>query len=152
QEEGGGLKGVLLYNADLFSPSTMAAMAQHLMALIETLATAPDTYVNAASLLTPAERARLLVEWNSTQAVVPRDVCLHTLLEEQAGRPPARVAVVCEGADLTSGDLHCRADLVAQHLRQHGIGRQQRVGLMVERSPAMIVGLLGILKAGAAFV
>jgi amino acid adenylation domain-containing protein len=152
QEEAEGLKGMLLYNADLFSPSTMAAMAQHFTALIECLAAAPDTCVTAAALLTPAERARLLVEWNTTQALVPHEACLHTLLEEQAVRTPGRVAVVCDGAELTYQELHCRADVVAHHLRQHGIGRQHRVGLLVERSLAMVIGLLGILKAGAAFV
>ena len=105
------------------------------------------------SILTDAERRELLVEWNSTAVAYPgKELSLHQLIEEQAGRTPDQVALVFEQQSLTYGELNRRANQLAHHLRGLGVGPDVLVGLLVERSLEMIVGLLGILKAGGAYV
>ena len=105
------------------------------------------------SMFTDAERRELLVECNSTAVAYPgTELCLHQLIEEQAGRTPDQVALVFEQQSLTYGELNRRANQLAHHLRSLGVGPDVLVGLLVERSLEMIVGLLGILKAGGAYV
>ena len=102
--------------------------------------------------LTPAERRRLLVEWNDTQSDYPRDTCIDELFVTQAERTPHDVAVVFENLSLSYGELNRRTNDLARHLRARGVGPNVLVGLYVPRSLDMIVGLLGILKAGGAYV
>ncbi|SFV14413.1 non-ribosomal peptide synthetase, partial [Pseudoduganella namucuonensis] len=104
------------------------------------------------SLLDGAEARRMLRDWNDTAESGPGPHTVHELFEQQARRAPGRVAVVCGGQTLTYGELNVRANQLARHLRQAGAGADTLVGLCVERSLEMIVGLLGILKSGAAYV
>ena len=90
--------------------------------------------------------------WNRTEADYPRNACVHQLLEAQAKRTPQAIAVEFGGHSLTYADLHGRANQLARVLQQHGVRRETLVGLCVERSSEMLVALLGILKAGAAYV
>ena len=106
----------------------------------------------AAPVLSAGERHKLLIEWNQTQRDYPRDKCIHQLFEEQGERAPDAVAVVFEGSSLTYRELNARANQVAQHLRSLGVGPEILVGIWVERSMGMIIGLLAVLKAGGAFV
>jgi amino acid adenylation domain-containing protein/non-ribosomal peptide synthase protein (TIGR01720 family) len=94
----------------------------------------------------------MLVEWNATAAELPRDRCVHHLIEDQAERTPDAVALTFQGQTLTYRELNRRANQVAHHLQKRGVQPEDRVGLAVERSPDMVVGLLGILKAGACYV
>ena len=104
-------------------------------------------------MLTDAERQQLLVDWNNTAVAYPeKDLCLHQLIEKQAGRTPDQVALVFEQQRLTYGELNHRTNQLAHHLRRLGVGPDVLVGLFVERSLEMVVGILGILKAGAAYV
>ena len=93
-----------------------------------------------------------MTSWNNTLAAYPRDFTLHELLEAQAERTPERVAVEFEGKRLTYAELNQRANQLAHYLRTLGVGPATLVGICLERSLDMIVGLLGILKAGAAYV
>ena len=102
--------------------------------------------------MTEAERHQLLVEWNRTEAAFPRDRCLHELIEEQVERAPDAVAVAFEDMQLTYRQLNESANQLARHLQGLGIGPDTLVGICVERSLVTVVGLLGILKAGGAFV
>src|SRR6266581_1391147 len=95
---------------------------------------------------------QLLVERNATQIAYPSDTCLQQLIEDQVERTPDAVAVVYKDAQLTYRELNARANQLAHHLRQLGVGPEVLVGLYVERSLEMVVGLLGILKAGGAYV
>src|SRR5712691_2458260 len=95
---------------------------------------------------------QLLVERNAIQITYPGDTCLQQLIEDQVERTPDAVAVVYKDAQLTYRELNARANQLALHLRQLGVGPEVLVGLYVERSLEMVVGLLGILKAGGAYV
>jgi amino acid adenylation domain-containing protein len=102
--------------------------------------------------LDEAERHRVLVEWNATEADFPQGKCVQELFEAQAARTPQAIAVVCNGERLTYAELNARANRLAHHLRTLGVRPDDRVAICVERSLEMVVGLLAILKAGGAYV
>lgn len=113
----------------------------------------PDQSLSGLRMLREAERQQVLVDWNDTAVAYPaKDLCLHQLIEEQAGRTPDQMALVFEQQRLTYGELNRRADQLAHHLRKLEVGPDVRVGLFVDRSLEMVVGILGILKAGGAYV
>ena len=112
----------------------------------------PDRALTRLAMLPPEESRNLLVEWNPTAKDFPREFCLHHLLAEQAGRTPERVAAVFGDESLNYAELDRRSSQLAQHLRSLGAGPDVLVGLLAERSLEMLVGLLGILKAGSAYV
>jgi amino acid adenylation domain-containing protein len=112
----------------------------------------PDQRQSDLRLLTDTERQRILVEWNRTEVAYPTDRCLHEFIEDQVGRTPEAVAVVFEQQQLTYRQLDQRANQLAHHLQNLGVGPDSLVGICVERSLEMVVGLLGILKAGGAYV
>jgi amino acid adenylation domain-containing protein len=147
-----GLRGRFEYSTDLFEAATIARMAGHLRTLLEGIVADPEQHLSQLPLLTADERHRLLVEWNSTAAPYPDDQCLHHLFETQVTRTPDAVAVVCGDESLTYRQLNRRANQVAHYLQALGVGTETLVGLCVERSLVMVVALLGILKAGAAYV
>jgi non-ribosomal peptide synthetase component F len=103
-------------------------------------------------MLTPDERFQQVVERNRTAEDYPRDRCVHHLIEEQALRTPDVVAVEMGQSRLTYRELNDRADWLASELRARGVKCESLVGLCLERSPDMLICLLGILKAGAAYV
>ena len=150
-EEDQGLKGRLVYNADLFDDTTIERMLGHLQALLRCIVENPDQRLSELPLLSEAERHQLLFEWNDTTTEYPRDRCVHELFEEQVERTPDAVAVVFE-EQLTYRELNRRANQLARHLRGLGVGPEILVGICVERSLEMVVGLLGILKAGGTYV
>ena len=147
-----GLRGRFEYSTDLFEAATIARMAGHLQTLLEGIAAEPEQRLSRLPLLTADERQRLLVECNSTAAPYPDDQCIHNVFEAQVNRTPDAVAVVCGEASLTYRELNQRSNQVAHYLMALGIGKETLVGLCIERSLAMVAGLLGILKAGAAYV
>jgi amino acid adenylation domain-containing protein len=103
-------------------------------------------------ILSPAERHRLIVAWNATEVDYPRDKCIHELFEKQAGERPEAIAVVCEGIELSYGQLNIKANQLAHYLRSLGVGPDALVAICAERSVEMVVALLAILKAGGAYV
>ena len=107
---------------------------------------------NPNTELSPAERQKILVEWNNTQANYPKNKCIHQLVEEQVEQTPHAFAVVFEDQTVTYEQLNRRANQLAHHLQSLGIGPEVLVGICVERSVDMVVGLLAILKAGGAYV
>ena len=142
----------LVYNAQLFAPSTMERLLHHLERLLTGLVTMPETPVAALPLLDDAERERMLVHWNDTRSEFPDDRGLHELFEAAAARTPDAIAITFEEATLTYRALNERANRVAHRLRSMGVGSEVVVGLCVERSLEMVIGLLGILKAGGAYM
>ncbi|WP_141588881.1 non-ribosomal peptide synthetase/type I polyketide synthase [Myxococcus sp. AB056] len=147
-----GLTGALEYPADLFDLSTVELMWERFVRLLHGIAANPSQRVSELPLLSDAERQRMLVEWNDTREPFAADATLHGLFEAQAARTPDAVAVVAEGQQLTYAELEEQANQLAHHLRTLGVGPEVRVGLCVERSVELVVGLLGVLKAGGAFV
>ncbi len=142
----------LEYNTDLFDDTTIARMLGHYQTMLESIIDDPSQRVSTLPLLTPAERRQLRVTWNDTAHIAPEDVCVHQLIEAQVERTPHAVAVVCDHTWLTYRELNRRANQLARYLRKQGVGPQVRVGLCMERSVDVVVGLLAILKAGGAYV
>jgi amino acid adenylation domain-containing protein/FkbM family methyltransferase len=117
------------------------------------IALGPDQSTSTLPAVADAERQQLLVDWNNTAVAYPeKNLCLHQLIEEQVRRTPNQVALVFEQQRLTYDDLNRRASQLAFHLRSLGAGPDVLVGLFVERSLEMVIGMLGILKAGAAYL
>src|SRR5215471_913127 len=112
----------------------------------------PHVPLSALPLLTEAERHRLLVEWNDTRAPYPRDACVHHLFERQVERTPDAVAIIDGKRQLTYSELNGQSNALARRLRELGVGAEVLVGICLERSADMVVGLLAILKAGGAYV
>jgi amino acid adenylation domain-containing protein len=111
-----------------------------------------ESHHDSLSLLPPHQHRMLVQELNATSGAFSQDKCLQQLFEHQARVAPEAVAVVCEDEELTYGELDRRANQLAYHLQKHGIGLESLVGICIQRSPEMLVGLLGILKAGAAYL
>jgi amino acid adenylation domain-containing protein len=147
-----GLVGVLEYNTDLFDATTITRMAGHFATLLESIGRDPNQRVSTLPLLTAAERRKCLVEWNGTPITQAHDLCIHEMFEAQVKRVPESVAVVCEGNRLTYRELNRRANRLAHFLTKLGVEPEVPVGICVERSVDMLVGLLAILKAGGAYV
>jgi amino acid adenylation domain-containing protein len=143
----------LVYDIERFDRAAIERMLTHCRVLLEGMAAHPQARLKDLPILTDAERQRLLVDWNDTAAPYPtREVCLHQLIDEQAGRTPDQIAVVFEQQALTYGELNRRANQLAHHLQALGVEPDVLVGLFVERSLEMLVGIVGILKAGGAYV
>ncbi|HEX6047361.1 MAG TPA: amino acid adenylation domain-containing protein [Pyrinomonadaceae bacterium] len=140
------------YNTDLFRSQTIARMMDHFEVLLNSVVNNAEQRLSELKLLRDEEQQRILVDWNSTAVEYPRGKCLHQLFEEQVERTPNAVAVVYENTQITYKDLDEKARRPANHLRRLGVGPETLVGLCVERSVEMMVGLLAILKAGGAYV
>ena len=147
-----GIKGLCTYNRDLFETTTIQRLLNHYQTVLAAIAATPDTPISELSLLSPSERQQLVLEWNQTAADYPADHCIHHLFERQAETTPDRVAVVFGEEQLTYGELSTRATQLCHYLYQCGVGPGQLVGICIERSIEMVIGILAILKVGAAYV
>ncbi|MGR4976811.1 amino acid adenylation domain-containing protein, partial [Pseudomonas sp. LARHCG127] len=123
-----------------------------LESLVDALEHAPQTPLHSLAILPPAERKQLLETWNATGATYTHDLLIHRQFEAQAAANPQAVAVVYADQALTYGELDARANQLAHHLLALGVRPDDRVAICVERSLEMVVGLLGVLKAGAGYV
>ena len=146
-----GLDGYLEYNTDLFDTATVQRFLGHFQALAAGVAADPDRPLSELPWLPDSERRQLLVDWNDTAAEVP-PVCLHDLFSAQVFRTPEAPAVDFEGETLSYSELEGRANRLAWHLRRQGVGPEVLVGLAMERSFDLLVGVLAVLKAGGAYV
>lgn len=149
---GASLYGELKYDDALFQHATAERLSTHFERLLRGAVDEPDTPLSRVPLLSDEERARILEEWNDTGTPYRRDACLHELFEEQAARTPDAVAVASAEASLSYGELEQRANRLAHHLRSLGVGPGGLVAVLLDRTPEAIVGLLGVLKAGAGYV
>ncbi|MCI0724046.1 MAG: amino acid adenylation domain-containing protein, partial [Acidobacteria bacterium] len=147
-----GLIGSLEYNTDLFNPATITRMVGHFLTLLKGVVGTPEQRIADLPLLTEAERHQLLVEWNRTQADYPQEACVHQLFELQVERSPDAIAVVFEKEQLSYQELNRQSNQLAHHLQGVGVGPEVMVGICVEPSLKMLVGLLGILKAAGTYV
>ncbi|WP_019411376.1 amino acid adenylation domain-containing protein [Pseudomonas psychrophila] len=134
-----------------FDPAAIARMSEHLACLLHAMVAAPQVSLGEQPLLSAAEKTRQLHDWNPP-AGAATEQCVHQLIEAQAAIRPEATALIFDTSRFTYADLNQRANRLAHRLRELGIGPEVRVGLAVERSPQMIVGLLAILKAGGAYV
>ncbi len=150
-EGAGGLTAAWEHDSDLFDASTVARWAGAFERLLAAACERPGDPLASLELLSEAERHQLVREWNDTPAVESLST-FSRLFESRADRDPDAVAVLWRSGELTYGDLDRRANRVARHLRRLGVGAGSLVGLAMERSPDLLAGLLGIWKAGAAYV
>ncbi|HYH80303.1 MAG TPA: amino acid adenylation domain-containing protein [Longimicrobium sp.] len=152
-ETGEGLMAVLNYASELFDAATAERLARHFVTLLDSAGRAPDARVSELESLPAAERAQVLGEWGA--APPPRnapDEPLHRAFERQAALRPEAVAVVWDDGTLTFGALDGRASAVGRALRAAGAGPGARVAVLAEPSPGAVAALLGVLKAGAAYL
>ncbi|HYG79906.1 MAG TPA: condensation domain-containing protein, partial [Pyrinomonadaceae bacterium] len=133
------------------SESQVAAIGGYYRRALAAMAEAPAESYDGRTLLGEEER-RLLRAWNETAADYPRGLCVNELFEQQAARTPDAVALVYGGGELSYSELNERANQLARHLRSLGVGADAPVGVMLERSPELVVSLLAVLKAGGAYV
>ncbi|HET7461831.1 MAG TPA: amino acid adenylation domain-containing protein, partial [Longimicrobium sp.] len=152
REAGDRIAGNVTYATALFERETVERWVGYLRRVLEEMAADESRPVERLALMPAGERARLVEEWNRTDAEYPADSCVHERFEARARRAPDAVAVVHEGEHLTYAELNRRANRLAHHLRGLGVGPDVRVGICVERGPAMLAGVLAVLKAGGAFV
>ena len=138
-----GLVGVWEYNTDLFDASTIERITGHFVTLLEGIIVNPQQQISQLPMLTQPEQQQLLVEWNNTQADYFQDKCIYELFEEQVQLTPNAVAVVFGNQQLTYHQLNSQANQLAHYLRSLGVKPDTLVGICVERSLEMIVGLLG---------
>jgi amino acid adenylation domain-containing protein len=127
-------------------------MAEHLATLLEGIAANPEQRISELQLMTETERRTVVDEWNQTAAVFPEDRCLDQLFLEQVRRTPDAIAVSFGDEGLTYWELNKRANRVAAALRKRGVGPEVLVAVALDRSPEMIVALLGVWKAGGAWL
>src|SRR5262249_52360499 len=127
-------------------------MHQALESLVEALESEPERALRTLNVMPEIEREQVLYEWNMTEAEYPRDSCVQELFEQQVEQSPEAVAVAYGDEPLSYAELNRRANQLAHHLRTLGVGPDERVALCVERGVEMVVGLLGVLKAGGVYV
>ncbi|MCI0767842.1 non-ribosomal peptide synthase/polyketide synthase [Bacillus sp. TL12] len=142
----------LMYDRSKFNRLTIERMLGHLHQVLMQMLKNIDQTLSELVYITEAEQRQLLEEWNDNVISYPRENVIHQLFEEQVNRTPDAVAVVDEKQQLTYRELNERANQLAHHLQKCGIGTESLVGLCFDRSVEMVVGLMGIWKAGAAYV
>ncbi|MFI9162702.1 amino acid adenylation domain-containing protein [Kitasatospora aureofaciens] len=146
-----GLRGVLIGAAELFEAASVELLAERWVRAVRALVTDPSVRLGAVDVLGDAERRRVLSDWNDTAADLPA-VSMAGLFEARAARTPDAVAVVCGSVELSYGELDARANRLARHLAQRGVGPESVVALMMGRSADLVVALLAVLKAGGAYL
>ncbi|MBW8873677.1 MAG: non-ribosomal peptide synthase/polyketide synthase [Acidobacteria bacterium] len=150
-ERQGAFGGSLEFNRDLFDAATARRMVDHLEILLGNAVAMPERPLSELEILSPPERRQLVQEASDSGRPV-RPACCHELFEEQARCRPDAPAVSFQGERLTYGELDARANRLAHRLRSLGVGPEVCVGICVERSLEMVVGLLAVLKAGGAYL
>jgi amino acid adenylation domain-containing protein/thioester reductase-like protein len=142
----------LHYNGNIFSRETIQRLAGQLENIITSGVDNPEATVSDLEILSKRDRHQLLVEWNNTLLNYPQDKTIHQLFEEQVEKTPHNIATLYENQHLTYAELNAKANQLANYLKHLKVTSETIVGLYVERSLDSIIGLLGILKAGAAYL
>ncbi len=140
------------YDKQRYSAETIERVLVHFEQVLVSMTAGGQQRVAELRMLSAAEERQIVAEWNDTEREYPQEVCIHELFAEQARRTPESIAVISEGEQVSYAELDQRANQVANHLQSLGVGPEVVVGICVERSVAMVVGLLGILKAGGAYL
>lgn len=151
-EENGRLHTVFEYAKDLFEPATIQRMQDHFKTLLEGIVSDPEAAISELPLLTAPERHQILKEWNNTNVTLESSQLIHQFFEQHASERPDDPAVVFQGERLTYGQLNEKSASVAAYIIKNGPGPNNLIGLYTERSLELIVGILGILKAGCAYL
>jgi len=151
-ESDGELFGHFKYSTDLFDSATILGMVGHFKNLLASIVRKPDQTLDTLEILSPAEQRRIVAEWNATGLDFGGPGCIHRQIEAQADRAPHGIAVSWDDRHLAYAELNRRANQLARHLKTLGAGPGVIVGVCLERSFDMIVALIAVLKAGAAYL
>ncbi len=146
------LNVALEYNTDLFEEATVRRLLDHFRLVLEGVVANPDQQISRLPLLAAQERQQLLLDWQPAPLLRPSFTTLHDYVADQAACRPDAIAVVCGDVQLSYALCERRANQLAHSLRRLGVGPETRVALAIERSPELIISLLAVLKAGAAYV
>lgn len=145
------LGGVFEYNTDLFTEAFITQMTEHFQTLVQDAVTNPGKRLAHLTIMTPGQYYQVVQKWNDVQRPYPQDKCVHEQFEEQVSQTPNKTAVVYEDEQLTYQELNDRANQLAHFLRPL-IQPTEIVGLCTECSLDMVIGILGILKAGGTYM
>ncbi|MFY1671052.1 amino acid adenylation domain-containing protein [Plantactinospora sp. WMMB334] len=148
----GDLQVGMEYQTALFERATIRRLAGYLVTLLCGVATDPDVPIDDLPLMTAAQRHEVIEVWNDTSHPFDDGLCLHQLIERQVAATPEATAAVFDGRALTYRELDQRANALAWHLRELGVGPDERVGIALHRSLDVVVANLAVLKAGGACV
>jgi amino acid adenylation domain-containing protein/non-ribosomal peptide synthase protein (TIGR01720 family) len=151
-EQGSYLEGFWEYDSHLFTDERITRMVGHFQTLLKGIVANPQQTVRELPLLTESEKQQLLVEWNQTQQDYPQNLCIHQLFEAWVEQTPDAIALIFKGEQLTYRELNSKANQLANYLQTLGVKPETLVGICIEPSLEMIVGILGILKAAGAYV
>ena len=151
-ETGNILEGSLTYNTSLFRQDTISGIIKYYLKILETIVANNEVNLSDIDLLDEEEKHKLLIEWNDTKIDYPVSKCIQQLFEEQVERTPDNIALVFQNNRMTYSELNEKANQVANHLRNHGVGREDIVAIIADKSLEMIIGFLGILKSGGAYL
>jgi amino acid adenylation domain-containing protein len=151
-EQPQGLQVMVAYATDLFAQETIQKMFGHFQTLLDSVVANPQQKLWELPLLSATEHQQLLLDWNNTNREYPHHLCIHELFEAKVKQTPDAVALVFEDQQLTYNELNVGANQLAHYLQSMGVEPEVLVGLCVERSIEMVVGMLAILKAGGAYV
>ncbi|HEY3581866.1 MAG TPA: amino acid adenylation domain-containing protein, partial [Pyrinomonadaceae bacterium] len=151
-ETADGLTTDWQYRTELFEAATIERMAAHFETLLESIVADPDARIADLSILTAGERRQLLVEWNETPQPLHATPLTHELFAEQAATHANAPALLFEEQTLTFDQINGRANQLAHHLLNCGIGKETTIGVMLERGPQSLVALLAVFKAGGCYL
>ncbi|WP_338846004.1 amino acid adenylation domain-containing protein [Massilia sp. W12] len=151
-EQADGLHGELVFASDLFETASVQRIAAQFEILLRALCADPHTPVARLPLLDAAQSEMLLHSFNATRRNYPEQALLHQLFEQQAAQTPHAIALRCAGHSLSYAELNRRANQLAHHLLTYGAGPDQRIAICLERGIDMVVSMLAVLKAGAAYL
>ena len=146
-----GFSVAVEYSTDLFLLETIQRFIEHYRTVLQAAVDHPESRISEFPNLPEQERHQVVVEWNGTERAYPL-TCVHQMFEAQVTRTPDAIAITWGGQNLTYSEVNRRANQLAQYLRKRDVGPGALVGICMERSLEMIVGVLGTLKAGAAYV
>ena len=148
----GSISGVVDYKDDLFRPESIERFTQHWMNVLGAALKDLNAPIDRIELTSETERRQILNEWNKTAAAYAADKCFHQLFEAQAAQTVTAIAVSFQDTQVTYAELNRRANQFAHYLRAHGVGPEVLVGISLPRSAELIVALLGVFKAGGAYL
>jgi amino acid adenylation domain-containing protein len=152
EESAQGLTGILEYSTELFDASTIQRLLGHFEVLLQGIIANQDSNISSLPLLSEAERRQLLVQWNETAHEWSLERCAHHLVEQQSARTPDNVAIEFDSQQVSYRELNARANQLAHRLQKLGIGPDHVVAIMMDRSLDMMISVLGVLKAGGAYL
>jgi len=151
-EAEGGIQGVFIYNQDLYDAPRIDRMAGHFNALLQSIGADPGQRLCELALLTTAEHRQLTLDWNRIEPRHEEVRTIQAVIERHARDFRNALAVIFRDEQLTYGELNSRANKIAHYLKRVGVGPETRVGVCLNRCVDMIIGVLGVLKTGAAYV